>query len=200
VVERRARDLELLDVLDAHAGVSFSGDVWRVVREERDVLQGYPAGARWDPGSFDVLYTALAPEGALEEIHFHLSRQPVFPSKIRSVLHRITVQTKRTLRLADLQAIEALGVTAETYVSLDYGRCQEIGDAAAFLGFDGVLAPSARWPCQNLVLFSDSYAPGDLQVVESSPVDWADWRSRRLELRKSGGRADRAGSQAGPSA
>lgn len=185
MTERRARDLQLLDALDAHAGVSFDGDVWRIVREERDVLQGYPAAARWDPGSFDVLYTALAPEGALEEIHFHLSRQPVFPSKIRSVLHRIAVRTQRTLKLADLQAVEALGVTPETYGTLDYGRCQEIGDAAAFLGFDGILAPSARWPCQNLILFSESYGPDELQVVESAPVDWADWRARRLEVRKS---------------
>lgn len=187
MTERRARDLELLDVLDAHAGVSFAGDVWRIVREEREVLEGYPAAARWDPGVFDVIYTALAPEGALDEIHFHLSRQPVFPSKIRSVIHRISVRTRRTLRLADLAAIEALGVTAETYASLDYARCQEIGDAAAFLGFDGILAPSARWPCQNLVLFTESYVPGELQVIESQPVDWADWRARRLEVRRLSG-------------
>lgn len=185
--ERRARDLDLLDALDAHQGVSFSGDVWRIVREERDVLQGYPAGARWDPGSFDVLYTALTPEGALEEIHFHLSRQPVFPSRVKSVLHRITVSTQRTLKLADLQAIEELGITAETYGSLEYTRSQEIGDAAAFLGFDGILAPSARWPCQNLILFTDSFTPTDLQLVESTPVDWDDWRRRRGQARGGAG-------------
>jgi hypothetical protein len=55
LAERRARDLELLDALEAHEGVSFEGDVWRIVREERDPLRGYPAGARWDPGSFDVI-------------------------------------------------------------------------------------------------------------------------------------------------
>ncbi len=149
MVEQRARDLELLDALEAHQGVSFEGDVWRIVRDERDPLQGYPAGARWDPGTFDVIYTSLAREGALEEIHFHLTRQPVFPSKIRSVLHRISVRTRRTLRLADIEAVEALGVSRETYASLTYARSQEIGDAAAFLGFDGILAPSARWTCRK---------------------------------------------------
>ena len=89
MAERRARDIALLDALDAHKGVSFSGSVWRIVRRERDALQGYKSAARWDPGTFDVLYTSLAREGALEEIHFHLSRQPVFPSKIQSVLHEI---------------------------------------------------------------------------------------------------------------
>ena len=181
--DRRARDLELLDLIDGHAGVAFEGDVWRIVREERDVLQGYPAGARWDPGTFDVLYTALDRDGALAEIHFHLSRQPVFPSKLRSVLHRLTVRTIRALKIADLEALESLGVNRESYQSLSYDRCQEIGDAAQFLGFDGILAPSARYPCQNLVLFVDRLAPDALQVVESEPVDWQGWRAAQRKVR-----------------
>ena len=179
---RRARDLALLDALDAHKGVAFEGDVWRIVREGRDPLQGYPAEARWDPGTFDVIYTSLERDGALAEIHFHLSRQPVFPSKMTSILHRIAVRTKRTLRLADLAALERLGVPVATYGELTYGRCQEIGDAALFLGFDGILAPSARSACQNLVVFTDRLAPGELTVVESESVDWEAWRRARAPL------------------
>ncbi len=181
---RQARDLALLDALDAHQGVAFEGHVWRVVREERHPLEGYPAAARWDPGTFDVIYTSLERDGALEEMHFHLSRQPVFPSKIRSVLHRISVRTSRTLRIADLAAIEALGVTMDSYRSLNYERTREIGDAAAFLGFDGILAPSARWHCQNLVIFTERFTPADLSVLDSEPVDWAAWRTSRIRLRR----------------
>jgi hypothetical protein len=165
-----------LTFLTRTKGVSFEGDVWRIVREEREPLLGYPAG---DPGSFDVLYTSLEREGSLEEFNFHLSRQPVFPSKIRSVIHRISVRTQRTLRIANLAELRALGVTPETYGSLSYERTQEIGDAAAFLGFDGILAPSARWTCQNLILFTEHFTPADLSVVSSEPVDWDDWRKRR---------------------
>lgn len=179
MTERRARDLELLDALDARPRVPYEGDVWRVVREGRDVLQGAAAGARWDPGTFDVLYTSLAREGALEEIHFHLSRQPVFPSKIRFVLHRIVVRTQRTLRLADMAALETLGVTADQYRGLGYRRTQEIGDAAAFLGFDGILASSARWDCLNLVLFTDRLDSTDLSVKDREPIDWDAWRKAR---------------------
>lgn len=176
VTERRARDLELLDILDAHKGVAFEGDVWRIVREERDVLQGFPAAARWDPGTFDVIYTSVEREGALAETYFHLTRQPIFPSKIRSILHRVSVKTTRTLKIADLEALERLGVSRDTFATLTYTRTQEIGDAAKFLGFDGILAPSARWSCQNLVLFVDQLAPDDLNVVSSEAVDWAGWR------------------------
>jgi RES domain-containing protein len=184
MVERRARDIELLDALDAHTGVSFEGDVWRIVRAERYVLEGSASKARWDPGTFDVLYTSLDRDGALEEIHFHLSRQPVFPSKLQLVLHRISVKTRRTLKFADLTVLAALGITPELYGGLSYERSQEIGDAAYFLGFDGILAPSARWECQNLILFMDRMAPEDLTVRESEPVDWAAWRKTRQEKRR----------------
>jgi hypothetical protein len=179
MANRRARDLALLDALDAHKGGSFNGDVWRIVGHDRDALQGHPSKARWDPGVFDVLYTSMAREGALEEIHFHLSRQPVFPSKLRSVLHRISVQTQRTLKFADLAALAALGVLPETFQALDYARTQEIGDAAEFLGFDGIIAPSARWPCHKLVLFTEKFVPGDLVLAEREPVDWSGWRAQR---------------------
>ena len=173
---RRARDLGLLDALDAQEGVAFEGSVWRIVRQGRDPLQGSPAGARWDPALFDVIYTSLARDGALAEIYFHLSRQPVFPSKLVSVLHRISVRTTRTLRLGDLAALEPLGVATARYGDLNYSRTQEIADAAYFLGFDGLVVPSARSSGQNLVLFTDRFAPGDLAVETSEGVDWAAWR------------------------
>lgn len=176
--DRRPRDLALLDALDAHAGVPFEGAVWRIVRAERNPTQGYPAGARWDPGTFDVLYTSLEREGALAEIYYHLSRQPVFPSKLQSVLYELRVRTKKTLLLADMAALEHLGVESETYLSLAYDRCQEIGDAAAFLGFDGLLVPSARWKCRNLVLFTDRLGSDDLTVIRREDVDWHAWKAR----------------------
>jgi len=179
VTDRIARDLQLLDLLDAHMGVSFEGEVWRIVRDGTDVLQGYPAKARWDPGTFDVLYTSMEREGALQEIHFHLSQQPVFPSRVRSTLHRIAVRTQRTLKLADLEAVRGLGVSPETYASLSYERTQDIGDAAAFLGFDGIIAPSVRHRCHNLIIFCDHFTPADLSVLDTEAVDWDAWRAER---------------------
>lgn len=184
MTERRARDLALLDAVDALDRTAFKGPVWRIVREGHDPLQGSPAGARWDPGVFDVIYTAMAREGALAEIHFHLSRQPVFPSRLVSVIHRISARTQRTLKLADLSQLEALGVAGETYGDLTYDRTQAIGDAAYFLGFDGLMAPSARWETLNLVVFTDRLSPGDLIVEDSAMVDWTGWRREADELRR----------------
>ncbi|MCH7929248.1 MAG: RES family NAD+ phosphorylase [Proteobacteria bacterium] len=178
---RKARDVDLLDALDALDPAPFDGEVWRVVREGRDPLQGYPAGARWDPpGGFDVLYTTLDPDGARAEIFFHLMRAPVFPSRAVYLSHTIRVQTRRTLRLADMNAPAALKVDTARYSELDYTRTQAIADAAHFLGFDGLLVPSARWQCRNLIIFMDRIDPNDdLAVGASEPVDWQAWRTRQ---------------------
>ena len=71
-------------------------------------------------------------------------------------------------------------VDAARYAERNYARTQEIADAAHFLGFDGLIGPSARWPCLNLVLFTDRIPPGQIQIVEipETPIGWEDWRKR----------------------
>ena len=127
---------------------------------------------------FDVLYTSLAPDGAVAEVHFHLSRQPVFPSKISYGLHRIKVRTAKTLRLSNLDAIVPLGVDPARYREILYEPTQAIGDAAYFLGFDSIIGPNARWSCNNLILFTDQIAVDDLEIIESSEVNWTEWRKK----------------------
>lgn len=177
---RKARDVDLLDALDALDKVPFDGDVWRIVRESKNPLQGYPAGARWDPsGGFDVVYTTLDADGARAEIFFHLMRAPVFPARTVYLLHRLRVRMRKTLRLADMSALAALKVDTARYSALGYAQTQAIGDAAHFLGFDGLIVPSARWDCQNLVIFMDRIDPNDDWIIsESVPVDWQAWRTR----------------------
>jgi len=178
---RRARDLDLLDALDGCPREVYAGSLWRVVREGRDPLLGSRPSARWDPGSFDVLYTSLERDGALAEMYFHLSRQPVFPTAVNWQIHEIQARTQRTLRLANLEHLRKFGVDVDRFGELEYSRTQAIGDAAYFLGFDGLLVPSARWPCLNLVIFSDRTEPGELSLKSSDPVDWSEWRRARRQ-------------------
>lgn len=173
---RRARDLDLLDALDTLERVRVERTVWRAVRKGRDPLSGSATAGRWDPGTFDVLYTALERDGAIAEINFQLSRQPVFPSKVDFIVSGIAVRTTRTLKFANLNELKPLGVNVREYAKVLYGRTQEIGDAAAFLGFDGIIAPNVRWDCHNLIIFSDQVQPDDLELVGSSVIDFAAWR------------------------
>lgn len=175
---RQARDHALLDALDALDRTPFDETVWRVVRDGRDPVQGHSSGGRWDPGTFDVLYTSCEADGAVAEMHFHLTHQPVFPSKVSYRLHEISAAAERTLRLLDMRALVRLGVEEKRYSEILYERTQEIGDAAYFLGFDGILAPSARWPCLNAILFTDRIPPDRIEPVKATRIDWARWRRR----------------------
>ncbi len=178
-VGRRVHDDRLLDALDELDGHAFGGTIWRVVRDGRSVLDGSRGAGRWNPSHLSVLYSAQAADGAIAEIHFHLNRgQSVFPSKMRHNLFELHAVTDRTLILLNMADLVALGVEEAKYAQLLYARTQEIGAAAAFMGFDGILSPSARYDCQNLVLFLDGFNLESLNVVAESPIDWVDWRAK----------------------
>lgn len=174
---RRALDDRLLDLVGAIEGQPFDGTMWRVVRQGRDVLDGSRGSGRWNTADMSVLYGAAERDGALAEIHFHLSRgQSVFPSRMRHDVFELAVKARQTLVLADMAQLKALGVEDSRYREMLYDRTQEIGAAAAFLGFDGMIVPSARWACQNIVLFLDAINLEEVRTVSSEPVDWQAWR------------------------
>jgi RES domain len=174
---RRARDIGLLDTIDAFQREAFSGAVWRVVRDGRDPVLGSPSRSRWCNGSFDVLYTSLEQDGAIAEIHSLLSLQPVLPSKVQWHCHALKVFAPQTLRLADLPTLERLGVNVARYRERVYDRTQEIADAAYFLEFDGLIVPSARWACANLILFTDRLSPEQIAIDgPADAIDWDVWR------------------------
>ena len=90
-------------------------------------------------------------------------------------VHRIRVQADNTLTLivADLLKLE---VDMTLYKSHNYLRTQEIGDAVAFLECDGLIVPSARWSCDNLVLYTENHKlDNELAVVATEQIDWRAW-------------------------
>ncbi len=51
---------------------------------------------------------------------------------------------------------------------------QEIGAAINFLGFYGLIAPSARWQCDNLTIFTGNHSLNEkLEVLASEEIAWA---------------------------
>jgi RES domain-containing protein len=187
---RTLRDDRLIDALDALPRSRFNGTVWRVVREGRDPTQCSASGGRWDDGTFDVLYTSRERDGALAEMYFHLLRgQPVFPSRIRHTLHELRVSLKEAISFPTLADLQAIGMDTSAYGQLlyaerqqEYPGTQEIAEVAHFLGCDGVVVPSARMACANVVLFCDLLEPDAVEVVaDHGPIDWTAWaRDRKV--------------------
>lgn len=179
VAEYRNHDDRLLDALEGIEGHSYNGTMWRAVREGRSVLDGSRGAGRWNPSSLSVLYGAKEADGAISEIHFHLNRgQSVFPSKMKHKIFELSIITDRTLVLLKMSDLIALGVDEAKYQQILYKRTQEIADAAAFMGFDGIIAPSARYECENIVLFLDLFNLENIKTVSKKSIKWSSWRNK----------------------
>ena len=168
-------DREILDRLSAITPITFNGEVHRATRKFLHPLTFSTSGGRWSlKGGVATLYTSLEPDGALAEITYHWSNLTPLPSK-PAALHRIRVKARQTLRLLQVD-LGSLGVSADLYAAINYQRTQEIGAAVAFLECDGLLAPSARWSCENLILFNDTlHAEDALAVIATEEIDWLSW-------------------------
>jgi RES domain-containing protein len=170
-------DPALYDRLSALPSAEFSGDVYRAIRKSLDPLAFSTRGGRWAKhGGAAVLYTSLSPEGALAEINHHWRQLTPLPTK-PAVLHTLRVTTQRTLHLLRT-CLADVGIDPGSYSGAGYERCQEVGAAVAFLGYDGLIVPSARWESDNLVLFSDNHAlECELTTVAHREIDWLAWGS-----------------------
>lgn len=177
---------ELLDRLSAFPVQSFSGECFRATRMSLDPLVPSTSGGRWAPrNGCPVLYSSLAREGALAEISFYLGNQTPLPSK-PVVLHRINVHVQALLRLDRIDLAD-LGVEIDRYQDLDYRRTQEVGAAVAFLEYEGIIVPSARWPCDNLILFTENRnSHPEIELVQSEHVEWQVWAREHGLLGESG--------------
>ncbi len=172
-------DQGLVDQISALAVERFDGEVYRATGVSADPLAFSFNGGRWAPPAQDdvdvpILYTSMERDGALAEVVSYLTLLTPLPSKPLKVA-RLGVSTAKTLRLARV-SLEGLGVDMACYGDRGYGRTQSIGAALAFLGLDGLIAPSARWRCDNLMIYQTNHMLTErLEVIEEEQVDWHAW-------------------------
>jgi RES domain-containing protein len=181
----RVHDRTILDALDAMNPVQFNSTVWRITRAGQIATRGSAANGRWNPGgTVEVLYTSLEREGALAEIGYRLSLEPVWPNRIQHEIHTLAAQSERTLAFVDVASLAPLNIDVSRYETFDYTATQALAAAAHFLEFDGLLVPSARHNSTNLVLFMDRGVAGSLDITSTESVDWAEWRKKTARLKR----------------
>ncbi len=184
-----ARDNRLLDAIEERSPEAVTFRAWRVVRDGRDPTQCSAVGGRWDDRTFEVLYTSTAADGAIAEMYFHLARgQPVFPSQVRYRLFEMSITLASCLRLDSLDVLASLGLHTAAFGQMSYAereqeypRTQEIAEAAHFIGRDGLIVPSARADCPNIIVFCGPAGPDALEVIKDHGlIDWARWQTAKL--------------------
>jgi hypothetical protein len=177
-------DKDLLDQLSKFTATRFEGEVFRATRLNADPLAVSIYGGRWSPrpqgdGGVGVLYTCAARDGALAEVvSFLLDLTPI-PGARPLKVTRLAITTARTVRLLPRDLV-SLGVDMTRYGERDYARTQEIGAAFAFLGIDALIAPSARWHCDNVMIFGDNHSLTErLEAVDEEQVEWRVWAKEK---------------------
>jgi hypothetical protein len=173
-------DQGLVDQLSALAVERFKGEVFRATGVSVDPLAFSVNGGRWAPAARDgadvpVLYTSMKRDGALAEVVSYLTLLTPLPKSRALKVSRLGVSTAKTLRLARV-GLEGLGGDMARYGERDYDRTQTIGAALAFLGIDGLIAPPARWRCDNLMIYQTNHLLTErLEVIERENVNWEEW-------------------------
>jgi RES domain-containing protein len=176
------RDQRLLDALEAIGQRPHAGTVWRSVVQGRDPLVCRRSGARWDDGTFDVLYTSESREAAIEERRFHLYEgQPIPPSRVQYELYELRVALNAVIGFSNIEELRAIGLDVSTFGQLsyvekhrEYPRSQEVAEACFFLGADGIRVPSARHPSTtNLIVFCEQDTRQTKEIVRNHGlIDW----------------------------
>jgi RES domain-containing protein len=168
-------DPHLLDELSRLPTAKFDTEVYRATPQGLNALTPSTAGGRWSPrGSVPVLYTSLEKAGALAEISYHWLLLDPLPTKPVAV-HRIKATAEQSLRLVEVD-LQRLGVETDRLGEIPYKPSQDIGAAVAFLGYDGLIVPSARWRTENLVIFAENHSlAAALDLIASEDINWQDW-------------------------
>jgi hypothetical protein len=175
----RVHDRAILDALESAEAAHLEATVWRVVRKGRDPLRGAVANGRWNAiGEFEVLYTSLERAGALAEVGYRLSLEPIWPSRIEHGVHTLRVRVDRALKFENQQELAKLGVNVDRFESFEYSATQAIAAAAHFLEFDALVVPSARHAAMNLVVFLDRIQTVP-ELLSTETVNWTAWREKR---------------------
>jgi hypothetical protein len=179
-IARMTYDLSRVGALSGRPTERFVGAVFRATQVAAKSIAPSVRGGRWAPpgrpgAEIPVLYASVERDGALAEVASYLVELSPIPGPRSMMVTRLAVSTSRTLRLARVD-LEALGVDMSRYGVRDYARTQEIGAAAASVGIDGLIAPSARWSCDNLMIFTDNLDPRErLEAVGSEEIEWRGW-------------------------
>lgn len=150
----------LVGKLDALGLTPFRGNVYRHQAAQWNPLSGAGArtiGGRWNPPqSFATLYLALERETAVAEF-FRMAEKAGRAASdfLPRRLYRYDVRLSGLVDLRPRAHRETVGLSDHDLAGDDLGACQAVGEAAQYLGREGILAPSATGSGDVLAVFSD---------------------------------------------
>jgi RES domain-containing protein len=166
---------DLAQRIDRLKAARWSGTAYRHTAPEYPALSGSGAasiGGRWNPRGISTIYLAYPEAACVAEFRRMAEGQA---GGVRSFLprdlHTIEVTDLRVLDLTVAAARRALAIELTDIEDSDRARCQEVGEAAAYIGLQGVVAPSATRAGVVIAVFERNIRQGQLTLIATKPLD-----------------------------
>lgn len=168
----------LVEAVDGLVPISYSGPAYRHQAAIRNPLSGAGArslGGRWNPPeSISTLYLAIERDTAVAEFLRMAARsgrtaEDFLPRR----LYRYDVHLVSLVDLRTPETREALELSDSALISDDPAACQAVGEAAQYVGLEGIIAPSATGSGTVLAVFFDRLQPNS----GVQPVGFETWQS-----------------------
>lgn len=177
-------DENLVERIDELDRIPVTGIYHRYTSARRDPLSGAGArayGGRWNPrGICATIYLATPRESCAGEARRAaeaLGTTPEIMLQAPFLLHTVQATDLAVLDLSDPNALERVGLTTADLTDDDWTACQAVGHAAWFLGFQGILAPSASGTGVVLAAYEGRLDLHQLTITKSEPFTPAIYRS-----------------------
>jgi RES domain-containing protein len=169
----------LVQRVEAAPLVGFHDLAYRHVSVGTDPLSGVGArinGGRWNPpDSYSTLYFGLGEETVFAEWARAAARQGLAPEDfLPRNLHTVNLDIDELLDLRTPDAREAVGLTEAMMEAEDQSACQEVGNAAHYLGREGLIVPSATGVGLVIALFNENLGPNSsIRLIETRIISEA---------------------------
>jgi RES domain-containing protein len=181
-----ALDEGLVQRIDAHGTVQWSGTCFRYTSAHREPLSGEGArrfGGRWNPPLlFSAIYLADSAHACMVEVERAAQAASTTPEKMLEAhyrLHAIDATDLAVLDLTTPEAREAVGLEDDDIYGDDWSACQAVGHAAWFLHVQGLLVPAAGGVGLVITAYEQRTRPGQLQVSHSEDLTPTRYRELR---------------------
>lgn len=165
---------DLLQAIDDVGATSWSGEAYRHTAPEYPTLSGSGAaaiGGRWNPPGVSTIYLATPVEACVAEfLQMARGQARGVQSFLPRDLHVVAVRELEVLDVTTQEAMSSLGISLTDIERSERSLCQEVGEAAHYLGLQGLLAPSATHVGYVLAAFERNVRRGQLSVTETRPL------------------------------
>jgi RES domain-containing protein len=167
---------DLLAALERVDPREWSGMAYRHTAPGRAPLSGQGArmfGGRWNPRDlFPTIYLAYPRDACIAEFRRMAEGQGGGPASfLPRDVHEVSVTALRALDLTSPDMLRVAGLSPGNLSEADWSACQAVGEAAHFLGFQGVIAPSATGLGQVIAVFEDRVTADQLQLLGTTSLE-----------------------------